>query len=173
MAEPRDRSNKRKEKAEKRMRLVQAFKQAPWRIHARYVGLFLLSLVVILVVASIYLSISGLAANAGLDAYRADLKRLELEREIAHRKATLALITSAPAMEERALSMGFEKIDPADALYITVPGYAGRGTMVVSPPPGISDSSRQLVKSIYRESLWDWLFTGINSIGVELLGDES
>lgn len=173
MAEPRDRANKRKEKAEKRMRLVQAFKQAPWRIHARYVGLFLLTLVVVLVVASIYLSISGMAANAGLDAYRLDLKRLDLEREIAHRKATLALITSAPAMEERALSMGFEKIAPEDAIYLTVPGYTGRGTMVIAPPPGVNDSSRQLVRSIYRESLWDWLFTGINSLGSGILGDGS
>lgn len=152
---------------------MQAFKQAPWRIHARYVGLFLLALVVILVVASIYLSISGLAANAGLDAYRFDLKRLDLERDIAHRKATLALITSAPAMEERARGMGFEKINPEDAIYITVPGYAGRGTMIVAPPPGSNDTSRQLVKAVYRESLWDWLFTGINSISVEMLGDGS
>lgn len=155
------------------MRLVQAFKQSPWRIHARTVGFFLLTLVVVLVVASVYLSISGLAANAGLDAYRLDLKRLDLEREIAHRKATLALITSAPAMEERALSMGFEKISPQDAIYITVPGYTGRGAMVVAPPPGINESARQLIKSVYRESLWDWLFTGINSLGSGFLGDGS
>lgn len=173
MAEPRERSNKRKEKAEKRNRLIQAFKQAPWRIHARYAGLFLLGLVSVLVVASIYLSISGLAANAGLDAYRLDLKRMELERDIAHRKATLALITAAPAMEERALAMGFEKIDPEDAIYLTVEGYTGRGTMVIAPPPGASETSRQLIKSIYRESLWDWLFTGINSLGVSTPGDGS
>ncbi len=173
MAEPRERSDKRKEKAEKRSRLVQAFKQAPWRLHAQSVGLFLLALIAILLVASVYLSISGLAANAGLDAYRLDLKRMDLEREIAHRKATLALITSAPNMEERALSMGFEKINPEDALYITIPGYAGKQTMVVAPPPGINENSRQLVKSIYRESLWDWLFTGINSLSDEIIGGES
>lgn len=155
------------------MRLVQAFKQAPWRIQTRYAGLFLLSLMVILLVASVYLSISGLAANAGLDAYRLDLKRLDLEREIAHRKATLALITSSPVIEERARSMGFEKIDPEDAIYITVPGYAGRQTLVVAPPPGVKQSNQQLVKSIYRESLWDWLFTGINSLGTGLFGDGS
>ncbi len=173
MAEPRERSEKRKEKAKKRFRLIQAVKQAPWRLHAQSVGLFLLALVTILLVASIYLSISGLAANAGLDAYRLDLKRMDLEREIAHSNATLALITSAPAMEERALSMGFEKIDPEDALYITIPGYTGKRTMVVAPPPGINDTSRQLVKSIYRESLWDWLFTGINSLSVEIIGGGS
>lgn len=173
MVEPRDRANRRKARTAKRMRFIQALKQLPWKIHARTVGFFLLSLVVVLVVASVYLSISGLAANAGLDAYRLDLKRQDLEREIAHRKATLALITAAPAMEERALSMGFKKIAPEDALYVIVPGYSGRRTMVAAPPPGINETSRQLIKSVYRESLWDWLFTGVNSLGTGFLGDGS
>lgn len=169
MAEPRERSTKRKEKTEKRFQFMQAFNQARWRLRAQSAGLFLLALVGVLLVASIYLSISGLAANAGLASYRLDLKRMDLEREIAHRKATLALITSAPSMEEKAKALGFAKVNPEDALYLTIPGYAGKQTMVVAPPPGIRETNRQLIKSIYRESLWDWLFSGINSLTVESL----
>jgi hypothetical protein len=43
--------------------------------------------------------------------------------------------------------------------------------MIVTSPPGMNNSERLLVKSIYRESLWDWLFTGINSLSETVIGD--
>lgn len=170
MAEPRERSNKRIEKNEKKKRFAQAFKQAPWRSRVQSAGLFLLGLVIILLVASVYLSISGQAATAGLDAYRLNLQRLDLERQVADTNAQIAILTSASTMENRAIEMGFERIDPQDAVYITIPGYAGKQTMVVTAPPGVNTTNDQLVKSIYRESLWDWLFSGINALGDSIDG---
>jgi len=170
MAEPQVKKEAPKIKAKKKNRLVQAFKQAPWRGRIQLAGGFLLGLVIIILVASIYLSISGQAATAGLEAYQLDLERLDLEREIANTNARIANLTSAPNMEARALAMGFERIDPADALYITIPGYPGKQTMVVTAPPGLVNTDRLLVKSVYRESLWDWLFTGINSLSDGVIG---
>ena len=111
MTEIQDREPKRKENAEKKKRFIQAFKQAPWRNHVQVAGFFLLSLVILLLVASVYLSISGQAAAAGLEAYRLNLDRTDLERQIADRKSQLANLTSSPSMEKRALDMGFERID--------------------------------------------------------------
>lgn len=170
MTEPQKNQTKRKEKAVKKNRLVQAFKQAPWRGRVQMAGGFLVGLVIIILVASVYLSISGQAATAGLEAYRLDLKRLDLERQIANTNARIAIVSSAANMEARALELGFQRINPDDALYLTIPGYAGKQTMSVASAPAPANNDQYLVKSIYRESLWDWLFTGINSLSDSVIG---
>jgi hypothetical protein len=171
MVEAQKKSTVRKLKAGMKNRLAQAFKQAPWRNRVQLVGGFLVALVIVILVASIYLSISGQAATAGLKAYQLDLERLRVEREIANANAQIALLSSSSNMEARAKEMGFERINPEDALYLSIPGYPGKQTMIVTSPPGINNTDRLLVKSIYRESLWDWLFTGINSLSETVIGD--
>ena len=173
MTGSRERTTRRRENTRSRVNLVQAFKQAPWRTQIRLVGLFLLSLVVILLVASVYLSISGRAAAAGLSAYQMNLQRLDLERQIADRKSQIAILTSADIMEARAKEMGFERIDPAEAVYVEVPGYSGRQSVVLAPPPGVQESEPALVKQLYRQSLWDWLFSGINRLSNSISGGGS
>jgi hypothetical protein len=123
-------------------------------------------------VASVYLSISGRAAAAGLGAYHLNLERLDLERQIADHKAQIAILTAASTMEERARGMGFERIDSSAAVYVTVPGYTGKKSVVLAPPPGVIESSQVLIKSAYRQSLWDWLFSGINRLSDSVSGGE-
>lgn len=144
--------------------LTQAFKQAPWRNQIQFVGLFLLGLVIVVLIASVYLSISGRAAAAGLRAYSYSLQREDLERSIADHKAQIANLTSSAVMEKRAKDAGFQRIDPSQAVYVLVPGYAGRQPVVLAAPPGVSNSTISLVKSIYRQSLWDWMFSGLNRL---------
>ena len=147
-----------------KLNLTQAFRQAPWRNQVQFVGLFLLGLVVVVLVASVYLSISGRAAAAGLRAYSYSLERQDLERAIADNKSQIANLTSSVAMEQRAKDAGFERIDPSQAVYVLVPGYAGRQPVVLAAPPGVSNSAISLVKTIYRQSLWDWMFSGITRL---------
>jgi len=73
-------------------------------------------------------------------------------------------------MEERAKAMGFEAADPNQVVYVVVPGYAGRQTAILAPPPGITEDQGPVVKSIYRQSLWDWLFQGINRLSSSVGG---
>ena len=155
----------------KKLNFSQAFKQAPWRSQIQFVGLFLLGLVVVLLVAGVYLSISGQAAEAGLDTYNLNYERRSLERNIADYKAQLALISSSAVMEARAKSMGFEVADPDNVVYATVPGYTGRQTAILAPPPGITETQSAVVKTEYRESLWDWLFQGINRLSSSVRGN--
>jgi hypothetical protein len=169
----RDQRIRNREKTRTKSRIAQAFKQAPWRNQVQVAGVFLLILVIVLLVASVYLSISGRAAAAGLGAYQMNLQRIDLERQIADRKAMIALSTTSTEMEERAKALGFERIDPAEAIYITIPGYAGRQSVVLAPPPGVNESDRLIIKSIYRQSLWDWLFTGINRLSDSVYGGNS
>jgi hypothetical protein len=160
----------RRQRGKVKNRLSQAFKQAPWRGQIQKVGLFLLAVVVVIVVASIYLSISGRAAAAGLDAYRMSLQRQTLERQIADRKAQIAISSSVTIMEKRAKDLGFKRADPSDVVYITVPGYTGKKAVVLAAPPGIDDSNRSLVLPAYRQSIWDWLFQGINRLSESVGG---
>ena len=93
MTTPTERStNNRRQRRKINIKWAQAFKQAPWRGQIQSAGLFLLGLVVVIVVASIYLSISGRAASAGLGAYRMSAERQTLERQIADRKARIAVL---------------------------------------------------------------------------------
>jgi len=165
-----ERSTARRQRQSKTAKWSQAFKQAPWRSQIRYVGLFLLGLVVVLVVASIYLSISGKAATAGLSAYRMNLERETLERQIADRKAQIAIMTSATLMEQRATDLGFKRIDTSKAVYMIIPGYTGRQPAVLAAPPGIDESKRSIVLPAYRQSIWDWLFQGINRLSESVGG---
>ncbi|MCX6053406.1 MAG: hypothetical protein NTZ74_00540 [Chloroflexi bacterium] len=171
MTDTNERPTRRKQRPGVKLKFTQAFKQAPWRNQVQYAGLFLLGLVVVLLVASVYLSISGRAATAGLAAYHFNLDRQDLERQIADRKAKIALITSAATMEGRAATMGFERIDPSQAVYISVPGYSGKQSVVLAAPPGIIDLNRSLVLPGYRQSLWDWLFQGVNRLSESVGGN--
>jgi cell division protein FtsL len=155
----------------KKINLPQAFKQAPWRSQIQLVGLFLLGLVVVLLVAGIYLTISGQAAEAGLDTYNLAYERRSLERSIADYKAQLAQISSSAVMEERAKSMGFSEANPDNVIYVSVPGYTGRQTAILAPPPGITQTQGAVVKTEYRDSLWDWLFQGINRLSSSVRGN--
>ncbi len=171
MTTPTERStNNRRQRRKITVKWAQAFKQAPWRGQIQTAGLFLLSLVVVVVVASIYLSISGKAASAGLGAYRMSAERQTLERQIADRKAQIAVLTSVTVMEQRAKDMGFERINPTDAVYVMVPGYPGRQSVILAAPPGFNETKRSLVLPIYRQSIWDLLFQGINRLSESVGG---
>ena len=170
MTETNERPTARRQRRSATTKWSQAFKQAPWRKQIRYVGLFLLGLVVVLVVASIYLSISGRAATAGLSAYRMNLQRETLERQISDRKAQIAILTSSTLMEQRAKDLGFKRINTSKAVYIVIPGYTGRQSAVLAAPPGIDETKRSIVLPAYRESIWDWLFQGINRLSESVGG---
>lgn len=164
MTEPRT-SSRRSMPFWKKLDFSQAFKQAPWRSQIQLVGLFLLGLVVVLLVSGIYLSISGQAAEDGIRTYNLNYERQSIERTIADSKAQLALISSSAVMEQRAEALGFSAADPDKVVYVVVPGYTGRQTAILAPPPGITEAQGAVVKTEYRESLWDWLFQGINRLG--------
>jgi hypothetical protein len=171
MTHSNERTPRKTHRAKVKVNLSQAFKQAPWRNQIQFVGLFLLALVIVVLVASVYLSISGRAAAAGLRAYSYSLERQDLEREIADHKAQIAILTSSAVMEQRAKDAGYKRIDPTDAVYVLVPGYAGRQPVILAAPPGVSDAGISLVKSIYRQSLWDWMFSGINRLSDSVGGN--
>lgn len=143
--------------------LVQAYKQAPWRTQVQWIGLFLLFLVIIAAVASIYLNVSASAAAAGREIQGLEDTTVTIERSIADLETDLAQQTSAATMLARAKEMGFEQTEWDNPLFVTIPGYAGRQAAVLAPPPDPGLVVQPVIRQAYTQSLWDWLFTGFVS----------
>ncbi len=141
-----------------RQRLAQAYRQAPWRLQTRNILSLLVGLVILLVVAALYLSISGQAATAGVETRFLEYDREAAQRKIAHLEARYGQLTSLQVMLPRAKELGFEEPNPDDIVYVVVPGYYGRPAYVEAPPPGTGRMQGPIIKPEYRQSIWDWLF---------------
>jgi|WetSurMetagenome_2_1015567.scaffolds.fasta_scaffold647945_1 hypothetical protein len=140
--------------------LVQAYKQAPWRIQLRRGILILIGVVVFVVVAIFYLNISAETYSSGIDILRAEATQESLRRDIADSETTLAYITSSLEMEKRAQNMGFITInDPGQMVYLVVPGYEGRQPAIQFTKKEVSHSTTYL-DAEYTQSLWDVFFQG-------------
>ncbi len=158
----RNRNSNRKKSSEPRP-LVQAYRQAPWRIQTQRGVLILIVAILGASVMWVMVSVTVQAANAGLEIQSLEDEPDQLQREIAMLRTNIAIQTSSTQMQQRADALGFKPVDPADITYMVVPGYKGREPKIQAPPPGAS-LPQPLVKPAYTQSLWEWLLEGILSI---------
>jgi len=56
--------------------------------------------------------------------------------------------------------MGFVPVSPVAETFLTIPGYTGRQTAMMAPPPGPSNVPTTLIRPSYTQSLWEWIFQG-------------
>jgi cell division protein FtsL len=128
------------------IRFTQAYSQAPWRKQLQGIGIFLILLVIVLLIASIFVSITARTAAVGREIQRHRLEIEELEYEIADQQSQLAWLTSASTLKSRALEMGFRPAAPGEITYLVVPGYSGRGQLGLTSPvePTIATASSSL-----------------------------
>lgn len=144
----------------KSKRLVQAYRQAPWRTATQRGALFLIVAILGASILWVMVSVTIQAASAGLAVQRMEDEREELARQIAGLRTEIAIQTSAARMEKRAAELGFAPVDPANLTYLVLPGYKGREPVIKAPPPG-SSSKPNLIKPGYTQSLWEWMLQGI------------
>ncbi len=137
-------------------RLLQAYKQAPWRIQIQWIGLFLLGLVLIGSVTGLYLNISAQAATSGRRIQSLERNINNINNEIAQLTADLAAARSIESMKERAETLGFVMIDPHNAIYVEVQGFNPRADLELAPPRVNMIAETPILRSAYRISLWDW-----------------
>jgi cell division protein FtsL len=142
-------------------KLIQAYRQTPWRVQLQRLGFIALAILMVLLVAAIYLNISAQAASAGLDFQKLEYEREDLQREIANLDATLGSISSEQSMMDRAQKMGFKPLTMDKAVYVVVPGFAGRQTITFAPAPSSDMLADPIIKPSYTQSLWEWLFQGV------------
>lgn len=144
--------------------LTHAYHQAPWRIQLQRIGLFLLGLVLVALVAGLYLYITARTVEAGVQIQRLETEREKTLRRISNLRSELAFVTSAVEMKKRAAELGFEPVNPDEAVYMVIPGYPGRQTAIMAPPPSPVTVVKPLIQPSYTQSLWEWLFQGILNI---------
>jgi hypothetical protein len=137
-------------------RLLQAYKQAPWRVQLQWIGLFLLGLVLVAAIAGVYLNISEKAATSGRRIQMYESNIADINNEIAGLRTDLAETKSTAAMTAKAEALGFSVMDPLQAVYLQVPGYFPDAQLVLAPPPSNIIPQRPVINDSYKSSLWDW-----------------
>lgn len=141
--------------------ILQAYKQAPWRIQLQWIGLFLLGLVLIASITGVYLSISAQAAASGRKIQSLERQIGNINNEIAELTANLAAAKSVENMKNRSEALGYVAMDPHEAVYLEIPGYNPHAGLVLAPPRVNIISESPTVLSSYRTSLWEWLVQNI------------
>jgi hypothetical protein len=139
---------------------VQAYHQAPWRVQLQWIVFFLLALVLVAIVAAVYLSVSAKSAETGREIQSMQADSADVENQIADLNTQLAQLTSAGQMQKRAKDMGFVPVDPSKESFLVIPGYTGRQTAMMAPPPGPAMVPTTLIRPAYTQSLWEWIFEG-------------
>jgi hypothetical protein len=145
-------------------RLSQAYSQAPWRKQLQIVGLFLLVVVFIALIASVYLNVSARSAAAGREIQRVQSRLLRDEQQISDLQAQLGALYSASEMEKRAIALGFEPLQPDEIMFIPVQGYAARQPARLAPAYQAQVVIAPVLPAEYTESLFVWLQKQFNQI---------
>lgn len=144
--------------------IIHAYKQAPWRVQRQYVGAFLLTVIVLALVAALYLDVTARTALTGREIQDLRGQITAMQRSNADLETELANITSSAVMQRRALELGYRPVKPGELDYIFVPGYVTPEPALllaaVDSPPG-SDA----LPEVYSQSLLEWLDEQLKSAG--------
>jgi cell division protein FtsL len=136
---------------------AQNYTQAPWRKQLQFAGLFSLALVVVALVAGVYLSVSARSATVGRHIQDMQREIDGLDNEIEDLQSRLAVLMSSGSMEERARSLGFERINAEETIYLSVEGYAGKQPLRLAPYITRTAVEARGIPPEYTESVFTWL----------------
>lgn len=143
---------------------VHAYRIAPWRIQRQWIVYFLLAVVSLAMVASIYLDVTAQAAIAGREIQELTYQMSVTQQTSADLQTQLAALTSASVMEQRATDLGYHPVEAEQMEYLVVPGYVPTQPDILAslPQPGLSAPS---IPPEYTQSLLDWFDQTIQTLG--------
>ncbi len=136
--------------------LVHAYRQAPWRIQRQWLGGFLLAVLAVAMVASLYLDITAQAAISGREIQGLTSDIISTQQTNSDLQTRLAELSSTNAMEKRAKALGYQPLDPTKVQYIIVPGYVEPQNDILPVAPPLMPSAPSIPPE-YTESLIEWL----------------
>jgi hypothetical protein len=135
--------------------VAQKIRQAPWRVQLQWIGLFLLSLVLMAMVAGIYLNVTVRATLAGREILSLQNTITTNKRINADMETKLAALTSVEAMQPRADALGFQPAGLDDITYVEVSGYVPPSGVNLSVP-GTTEPATPVILPAYTESWFDY-----------------
>ena len=136
--------------------LVHAYRQAPWRIQRQWMGAFLLGVLGIAMVSSLYLDVTAQAAISGREIQGLSSDIAAIQQQNGDLQTRLAEATSNASMERRAEDLGYEPVDPTTMEYIIVPGYEPPQAKILAGAPALRPSAPSIPPE-YTQSLIEWL----------------
>lgn len=144
---------------------IHAYKIAPWRVQRQWVGSALLAVVALAMVAALYLIVTSRAAIAGREIQDLTYSMTISQQVSGDLQTQLASLTSASAMERRALELGFRPMQPDEVEYLVVPGYSEPEAFILSATQHMQLSALTIAPE-YNQSLLDWMDEKISSTQV-------
>jgi len=135
---------------------VHAYRQAPWRIQVQWIGAFLLGIFGFALVAALYLDITSQAGMAGRSIQEMTAEMTVIQHTNADLQNKLAETTSTYSMEQRALALGYQPVEPDQVEYIIVPGYAAPRPAILASMPALRPAAPSQPTE-YTQSLFEWL----------------
>lgn len=141
---------------------IHAYKVAPWRIQRQWIGSALLAVVALAMVATLYLIVTSQAAIAGREIQDLMYSITVNQQASSDLQTELASLTSASAMESRALELGFRPMQSDEVEYLVVPGYSEPEPFILSATQHLQLSALTIPPE-YNQSLLDWMDEKISS----------
>ncbi|MDH5507449.1 MAG: septum formation initiator family protein [Anaerolineae bacterium] len=154
----------------KRARLIQAYRQTPWRQQTQTIGLFSAVVVFVTLVAGVYLNVTARAATFGREVQYMQAEKRELEQKIEDLETRLAYLSSSQEMESRARKLGFQPIMKNQIIYVVVPGYSDRQPAELAPLPQQGAHQFTALPPEFTMSLLDWVSDVIYQLSVQTGG---
>lgn len=141
---------------------IHAYKVAPWRIQRQWIGSALLAVVALAMVATLYLIVTSRAAIAGREIQDLTFSINASQQVSGDLQTQLASLTSASAMESRALELGFRPMKSDEVEYLVVSGYTEPEPFILSTTQNMQLSALAIPPE-YNQSLLDWMDETISS----------
>jgi cell division protein FtsB len=121
----------------------------------QWLGGFLLAVLGIAMVASLYLDVTAQAAISGREIQNLASDIVTVQQSNADLQTVLAELQANSAMEERAQRLGYQSMDPTEVQYVVVPGYEPPQPRILTVP--VLKPSAPSIPPEYTESLIEWL----------------
>lgn len=139
-------------------KILQAYRNTPWRRQTQILGLFAAFGVVAALVMIVYIWVTSQAGAYGLQVQEAQATQQALAQSIEDKQARLADITRNEVLATRAAEAGYEPVDPNRVRYLEVEGYYGQPPLQLAPPPEAIHqySPDPGLPPEYTTSLFDW-----------------
>ena len=133
-----------------------AHSQAPWRIQRQWGSLFLLVVLGLGMIATLYLMVSSQAAIVGREIQDLQLEIIKTEHKNADLQTELARLTSKNEIETRAYALGYRPVEPEELEYLYVPGYVTPRGALLAAAPDLQPTAPSIPPE-YTQSLLEWL----------------
>jgi cell division protein FtsL len=140
----------------KTQRLIQAYKQAPWRRQIQNIGLFFAAVVFYALIKGVFLVVTSQVATYGREIQEIQRNIQTTKDSIEDKKTELALLTTSEVMIVRARDMGFGPVDREDLLYVEAQNYGGRELADFSLEDSSIESNATRLPPEFTQSLIDW-----------------